>query len=287
MYDNTQPTAVGISLKPQHYQQILDTRPAIDWFEIHPENYMGAGGLPHHYLGAIAQHYPIAVHGVGLSLGSADGIDEHHLQALKTVVERYQPVQVSEHLAWSHWQGKYINDLLPLPYTDEFLSLVTENIHRVQDYLQRQILLENPSAYLSFQHSTWQEPDFLNELVKRTGCGLLLDINNVYVSAHNQGYSSEHYLRHYPLDAIGEIHLAGHTSNPLDNDTLLIDDHGSPVSDAVWDLFHATYQRLKHAVPVLIEWDTDIPSLETLLQEADKARSLMHETASTHPTGAL
>ncbi len=177
---------VGVGLKSQHYDEILSTKPKLDWFEVHPENYMGAGGLPHKYLSEIQQHYPLSMHGVGLSLGSADGVEANHLNALKQVVERYQPAQVSEHLSWSHWHNTFLNDLLPLPYNKESLQIVTDNIDKVQNTLQRTILVENPSAYLGFNHSDMSETDFFNELVTRTQCGLLLDINNVYVSANNQ-----------------------------------------------------------------------------------------------------
>lgn len=265
-------SGIGIGLKAQHYDEILEGKPAIDWFEVHPENYMGAGGLPHKYLTKINRHYPLSMHGVGLSLGNADGVSNEHLTALKAVVDRYQPAQVSEHLSWSHWHNTFLNDLLPLPYNQESLQCVVANIHHVQETLQRKILIENPSAYLGFHHSDMSETDFLSELVKQTDCGLLLDINNVYVSANNQHYSAETYIQQYPLHAVGEIHLAGHAKEVIDNETVLIDDHGSPVIDDVWQLFSHTLEQLTHDVPVLIEWDTDIPALEILLVEANKAK---------------
>lgn len=265
-------SGIGIGLKAQHYEEILRERPALDWFEVHPENYMGDGGLPHKYLTDIAKQYPLSMHGVGLSLGSADGINDEHLNALKQVVDRYQPAQVSEHLSWSHWNKTFLNDLLPLPYNKESIAVVVRNIHRVQDRLQRTILIENPSAYLGFTQSTMSETDFLHEVVKQTDCGLLLDINNVYVSANNQNYSTKDYINNYPLHAVGEIHLAGHAQETIENQTVLIDDHGSPVIDEVWELFSSTLHQLNHQVPVLIEWDTDIPSLDILLAEANKAR---------------
>jgi uncharacterized protein (UPF0276 family) len=268
-------SGIGIGLKAQHYDEILEGKPALDWFEVHPENYMGAGGLPHKYLTEINQYYPLSMHGVGLSLGCVDGVSNEHLSALKTVVERYQPAQVSEHLSWSHWHNTFLNDLLPLPYNQESLQCVIANIHHVQETLQRKILIENPSAYLGFHHSDMSETDFLSELVKQTDCGLLLDINNVYVSANNQHYSAETYIQQYPLHAVGEIHLAGHAEEVIDNETVLIDDHGSPVIDDVWQLFSHTLEQLTHDVPVLIEWDTDIPALETLLAEANKAKVAM------------
>jgi uncharacterized protein (UPF0276 family) len=269
---------VGIGLKAQHYDDILRTEPSIDWLEVHPENYMGAGGLPHKYLRDIAEKYPLSMHGVGLSLGSATGVSDEHLAALTHVVKRYQPAQVSEHLSWSHWNQHFLNDLLPLPYNQASLTVVANNIHKVQDALKQKIYVENPSIYLGFNQSDISETEFLRELVKQTDCGLLLDINNVYVSANNQHYSAEHYINDYPLTAVGEIHLAGHAQETIDNEVVLIDDHGSPVIDEVWDLFTYTLERFTTQTdsppPVLIEWDTDIPELDQLVSEADKAQQL-------------
>ena len=253
------------------------------WFEIHPENYMGAGGLPHYFLSAIREHYPISMHGVGLSLGSADGINQAHLAALAKVVKRHTPAQVSEHLAWSRAGDTFLNDLLPLPYTEEFLTLVARNIDQTQEALGQRILLENPSLYLNFDNHTLAETQFLGELVKKTGCGLLLDINNVYVSTHNQHRDPKTYIDHYPLAAIGEIHLAGHAHNRIGKETVLIDDHGSAISDPVWDLFAYTLEKMSGPAPVLIEWDTDIPTLEVLLAEAEKAKHLINDM-QTAPT---
>jgi uncharacterized protein (UPF0276 family) len=271
-------TGIGIGLKAEHYDEILTNKPNIDWFEVHPENYMGDGGLPHKYLSEINEHYALSMHGVGLSLGSADGVSDSHLKDLKKVIDRYQPAQVSEHLSWSHWNKTFLNDLLPLPYHQESLAVVVNNIHKVQDALQRTILLENPSAYLSFTSSDMSETDFLREVVQQTGCGLLMDINNIYVSANNQHYCPKEYIHHYPLDAVGEIHLAGHAQEIIDNETVLIDDHGSPVIDRVWELFTDTLKKLTHDVPVLIEWDTNIPTLDLLLNEANTAKKLMTKT---------
>lgn len=240
---------------------------------------MGAGGLPHHFLAQISEHYPISMHGVGLSLGSSNGIDEDHLMALSTVVKRHPPAQVSEHLAWSHWNSTFLNDLLPVPYTHEFLSVVVSNIHKVQETLQQRLLIENPSVYLGFDHATYSEADFLREVVKRTGCGLLLDVNNVYVSANNQGYVPYQYIDDYPLEHVGEIHLAGHSQNVIEDEVVLIDDHGSSVIDEVWQLFVYTLRQRQCPTPVLIEWDTNIPSFSTLLAEAEKAKKLITDTA--------
>jgi uncharacterized protein (UPF0276 family) len=285
---------VGIGLKAQHYDDILRTKPAIDWLEVHPENYMGAGGLPHKYLRDITETYPLSMHGVGLSLGSANGVSDEHLTALAHVVDRYQPAQVSEHLSWGHWNQHFLNDLLPLPYNQESLAVVANNIHKVQDALKQKIYVENPSSYLGFHQSDLSETDFLRELVKQTDCGLLLDINNVYVSVNNQygtqnssqdktRHSTQHqsvedYINDYPLAAVGEIHLAGHAQETIENEIVLIDDHGSPVIDEVWDLYSYTIQKLATQTdilpPVLIEWDTDIPELDQLVSEAEKARQL-------------
>ncbi len=294
------PSASGVSLKPQHYEIILETLPDIGWFEVHPENYMGEGGLPHYYLDKIRQHYPLSMHGVGMSLGSSIGLDQDHLEGLKKVVDRFQPTQVSEHLAWSHWHSIFLNDLLPIPYTNEFLTSVSDNIDLVQNTLKRTILIENPSIYLSFNHEDYNETDFLHALVKKTGCRLLLDINNVYVTSANQNKQPSLYLDEYPLKYVEEIHLAGHSVNELTSDserkdqenvqsTLLIDDHGSAPIDAVWTLFESTFkkiaklandnntqqQAISAGVPTLLEWDTNIPDWATLFNEAKKAEEIM------------
>lgn len=269
------PKTTGISLKPEHYQEILTTRPNIGWLEVHPENYMGAGGLPHRFLSAIHQHYPLSMHSVGLSLGSSEGVEPTHLNAIAQIVARHNPQQISEHLAWSHWNGIFLNDLLPIPYTKEFLAIVENNIHQVQDALKRKILIENPSVYIGFKDNDYSETDFLDELVKRTGCGLLLDISNVFVSSNNQSYSAEKYIDNYPYKHIGEIHLAGYKQNKIDNNILLIDDHGSIVSNEVWQLFTYTLKKVGQPTPILLEWDTDIPELALLVDEADKAQQIM------------
>lgn len=274
MIRNSIPPTSGVSLKPRYYQTILDNNPSIGWFEIHPENYMGDGGPPHRYLTAIRERYPLSMHGVGMSLGSADGIDHQHLQSLAKLVSRYQPGQVSEHLAWSHFNKRFLNDLLPLPYNDDSLQTVVTNINRVQDGLAGPILVENPSSYLEFRDVTYSEPEFLAELTKRTDCGLLLDINNIYVSACNQGFDPYQYLTAIPWDRVGEIHLAGHAIKQIDGEQIRIDDHGSPVLDAVWKLHEQALRHLGRRVPVMIEWDTDIPEFDVLLGEAAKADAI-------------
>ena len=207
------PPRAGVGLKPQHYEDILGTSPDISWFEIHAENYMGAGGPPHRYLTAIRERYPLSLHGVGLSIGGAGALDADHLARLRVVHDRYEPALFSEHLAWSSHGGSYFLDLLPLPYTEETLALVCAHIDQVQEALGRPMLLENPATYLTFETSTMSELDFLAETVRRTGCGLLLDVNNVFVSATNQGFSAEAYIDAFPVAAVGEIHLAGHAQD--------------------------------------------------------------------------
>lgn len=267
----TLPIQAGTSLKPQHYEEVLGTNPALGWFEVHAENYMGAGGPAHHYLSRIRDLYPLSVHGVGLSIGGATPLDETHLARLKAVVDRYQPALVSEHLAWSSHGGAYYPDLLPLPYTPETLSCVSNHVDRVQEVLGRSVLIENPSTYIVFETSTISETDFLTELAQRTGCGLLLDVTNVYVSATNHGLDPISYIDAFPLPSVGEIHLAGHAVDQGTKErSLLIDAHDGAVSEPVWALYKSVLERIR-PTPTLIEWDSNVPSLSTLLAEAEKA----------------
>jgi uncharacterized protein (UPF0276 family) len=264
----------GVSLKPQHYRAILETAPEVGFFEIHAENYMGAGGPPHRYLSAIREHYPLSVHGVGLSIGGAGPIDAEHLGRLKAVIERYTPVWVSEHLAWSMYEGVYLDDLLPLPYTNQTLARVVEHLDAVQSALARPILLENPSTYVQFADHRWSEPDFLREVVRRSGCGLLLDVNNIHVSSVNQQQDAQAYVDQFPHEAVGEIHLAGHTvEQDAQGRPLLIDTHDGPVASVVWELYAAALSRLG-PIPTLIEWDAKLPPLEGFIAEARKADAL-------------
>jgi uncharacterized protein len=260
------PAVAGIGLRSPHIPQILETRPSVGWLEVHAENYMNFGPATA-VLEQVRADYNLAVHGVGLSLGSARGIDDAHLARLKDVCDRLAPAMVSEHLAWSVGDGIYLNDLLPLPYDEEALDLVCRNIERTQDVIKRPILVENLSAYVGFARSTMAEPQFLEEIVTRTGCGLLLDINNVYVSAHNLGFDAEAFITALPGDAIGEIHLAGHAINDTPQGPVLIDNHGSCVASEVWALYRAAVERFGPR-PTLIEWDSDLPPLGTLLGEA-------------------
>jgi hypothetical protein len=263
------PDAIGIGLRAPHIAEILATRPAAGWLEIHAENYMGGGAAPAQ-LDAIRRDYPVSLHGVGLSLGSAEGVDAAHLARLKRLVERCDPCLVSEHLSWSVTGGTYLNDLLPLPYTEETLALVARNLIEAQEALGRRLLLENPSSYLRFRHSTIPEPQFLAELVRRSGCGLLCDVNNIFVSARNLGFDADAYLDALPAGAVGEIHLAGHAAVTRDGEAVLIDDHGSAVVPEVWALYCGALRRFG-LVATLVEWDKNLPDLPVLLDEARKA----------------
>lgn len=265
----------GIGLRSPHLAEIASAVPATGFLEIHAENYL-AGSPALRTVERLRANYEFSVHAVGLSLGSADGLDDRHLERVVSLVDRLQPALVSDHLSWSSFGGRFFNDLLPLPYTEEALVVVTANVQRLQDRLRRPLSIENPSCYLEFGHSTLSEPEFLGELVRRSGCGLLLDINNVVVTAHNLRRDPRDWLRDLPGEAITEYHLAGHAVNDSDGDPILIDDHGSRVGEAVWDLFEDVL--LRHgARPTLIEWDTDIPALHVLLEEADRARACLQE----------
>ncbi len=268
------PASAGVGLRSQHYQDILERKPNIAWLETHPENYFGEGGSPLYYLEKIRNHYPLSLHGVGLSLGSVDPLNIKHLEELKKLIYKFEPALVSEHLSWGSFDGKYMNDLLPLPYTEEALDHFCQRVEQTQEYLGRQILIENPSSYLSYSHSTISEHDFFVAISERTECGLLLDVNNVYVSAVNHEFDAKAYLDAIPMDRVGEIHLAGHARNTIGNQDLLIDDHGSKVCNDVWALFDYVMGRSTN-IPVLIEWDSDIPELDVLLTESEKANEIM------------
>jgi uncharacterized protein (UPF0276 family) len=260
---------VGLGLRAPHLAEVVARRPAVGWWEIHAENHLG-GGAARRQLEAIRRDYPLSVHGVGLSLGSVDGPDARHLERVRRLIEWLEPALVSEHLSWSIAGGVYLNHLLPLPYTEESLALVSRNVETVQAALGRRLLVENPSSYLRFRHSPIAEPEFLAELARRAGCGLLCDVNNVYVSTQNFGLDARAYLDAIPPAAVGEIHLAGHARNDADGTTILIDDHGSPVGEPVWELYRQALGRFGR-VPTLIEWDTDIPALGVLIEEAGRA----------------
>ena len=278
------PAAAGIGLRAPHVQEVITTRPPIAWLEVHAENYLG-GGPALQDLDQVRRDYPISLHGVGLSLGSADGLDSRHLKRLAALVGRVEPALVSEHLSWSVTGGVYLNHLLPLPYTDESLEIVRRHVDQAQVALGRQILVENPSSYLRFRHSPIPEPEFLAELVRRTGCGLLCDVNNIYVSAHNVGFDAVAYVDALPREFVCEIHVAGHARNDADGLTILIDDHGSRVSPEVWSLYAHAVTRLG-PVATLVEWDTDIPALDVLLAEACVADGLLYRARPGTPHAA-
>jgi len=272
------PCSAGIGLRHRHVVDFLCSRPRASWIEVHSETYLAAGGPRVKALETIRRDIPLSCHGVGLSLGSADGVDIDHLRRLKTLYDRLEPDLVSEHLAWSVQEGVYLNDLLPLPYTDASLRMVSDNIDRVQGALRRRILVENPSRYFDLADSVIPEWAFMAELPRRTGCGILLDVNNIHVSAHNLGFDPVPYLNAIPAEHVGEIHLAGHLVHPIRDQTLLIDDHGDTVADPVWRLYRLALERIGPA-PSLIEWDTRVPELFVLLAEAAKAQALIEESA--------
>lgn len=277
MFDNQLaglPAAPGVGYKPQHFAAILDAPGAVRWLEIHAENYMGDGGRPLAQLRHLAEHFPISVHGVGLSIGGAAPLDADHLARLAHLCTWLNPASFSEHLAWSTHDGAYFNDLLPLPYTNATLAQVAAHVAQVQDALGRRMLLENPSSYLAFAESDWDEVDFLAEIARRTGCGLLLDVNNVHVSATNQQTDANAIIDRFPLHLVGEVHLGGHDADTDDHGApLLIDSHSREVADPVWALYARAVARggLK---PTLIEWDNDVPDWPTLRAEAARAADL-------------
>ena len=273
------PAKAGVGLRFRHHREVLESHPAAAWFEVHTENYMGGGSAPA-YLGAIRRDYPLSLHGTGLSLGSAEGLDAGHLERVRRAVERFEPGLVSEHLSWSVVAGDYLADLLPLPMTEEALGVVCRNVEQVQAFVKRRILVENPSTYLQFRHSTIPEWEFLAELARRTGCGILCDVNNIYVSACNHGWRASAYLSALAPEAVSEIHLAGHTVRRIDETrTLRIDDHGSHVLPEVWALYAEALARFG-PVPTLIEWDSNVPPMAVLLEEAAHAAALIEEAES-------
>lgn len=280
----------GVSLKPQHYDRVLEGSVEPKWFEVHTENYMGDGGLPHHYLEQINEKFPLSFHGVGLSLGSAkrgqkSGLDKTHLKRIKTLVDRYNPALVSEHVAWSLVETEggnvFHNDLLPVPYTKPALAVLVDNINEMQDYIGRHILIENPSTYLTFKKSDYSEADFILEALHQTGAGMLLDVNNVYVSAENHGWDAAAYLNKFPADIIGEVHMAGHHVRDYNGKTIRIDDHGSEVIDDVWALFDNLIARVGPK-PTLIEWDTDVPAFDVLEIEVGIAQTILNKYRIPH-----
>jgi uncharacterized protein len=271
------PTKSGAGLRLPHLADVVATRPSAAWFEIHPENFLAN---PHaaELLLDIARDYPISVHSVGVSIGSAGGIDRPHLARVCALVERIDPVFVSGHLAWSTHAGEYLNDLLPLPYTKETLRIVSDHVDEVQDALGREYLVENPSSYVGFNASTMTEVEFLSELVHRTGCRLLCDVSNIYLSAHNLGFDRDRYIAELPADAIAELHLGGFTPEPeAGGGEVLIDTHGSRIAEPVWAFYARAIERFGHR-PTLIEWDNDVPTLDVILEESARADAVSQST---------
>ncbi|HEX2581480.1 MAG TPA: DUF692 domain-containing protein [Dongiaceae bacterium] len=263
------PCAAGIGLRQPHHAEFLAVKPAVAWIEVHSENFMG-GGPTLDLLEKLRADYPISLHGVGLSLGSAEGVSATHLERLALLVERIAPAEISDHLSWSVTGGNYYNDLLPLPYTEEALAVVADNVARVQDRLGRRLLVENPSTYLEYDERDYSEPEFLRQLCRRTGCAILLDINNIIVCGFNHGYPADRYLAEFVGVPVGEYHLAGHHTRMLGNRGLKIDDHGSAVGEEVWRLYAHAVAEIG-AQPTLIERDSNIPPLAELLAEAARA----------------
>jgi uncharacterized protein (UPF0276 family) len=268
----------GVGLRTKHYDHILSSLPPVDWFEILSENYMDTGGRPLHVLDRVAAHYPVVLHGVSMSIGSTDPIDFEYLRKLKNLALRINARWISDHLCWTGVAGLNVHDLLPMPYTDEALRHTAERVRIVQDFLERPIALENPSTYMEFRTSTWTECEFLAELAERADCGILLDVNNVYVSAFNHGFDPVGYVDTIPANRVVQIHLAGHTNKG----THILDTHSDYVVDPVWDLYRHVYQRMG-GIATLLEWDADIPDFEVVHNEALKARSHRENSAVSEP----
>lgn len=267
------PRKTGIGLRSPHFEEILETKPNIGFLEAHSENYFSDGGAPVHYLQELSKHYPISLHGVGMSLGTVGALDEDHLTLLQQLVDSVSPVFISEHISWNAFAGKHVPDLIPLPYTKESLDILCKHVDQVQQKIGQQILMENASSYLQFKGSQYTEPDYLNKLVQRTGCGLLLDINNIYVSSRNLGFDAKEYINGINPYAVKEHHLAGFSVNRVDGKDILIDTHSRRVTQDVWDLYEYSVQQFGD-VAALIEWDKDIPELSVLLEEAEKADAI-------------
>lgn len=271
---------VGIGLRSSHYEEILETLPDIGWLEIHPENYF-CGGVHKHFLDQIAQHYPLSMHAVGLSLGADQDVSTEHIKNLKILVDRYNPFLVSDHIAWSASGNAHLNDLLPLPYTSESLKRVCKNIDQVQTALGRSILVENPSTYISFKGNDMSEPEFMNAVCKSTGCTMILDVNNIYVQSHNHGINPHQYIKAINPEYVSEMHLAGHVEKVFGDHSLLVDTHNRSVCEGVWTLYDFAIRSIGQT-PTLIEWDQDVPELRVLLSEAKSAGSILEKYERPH-----
>lgn len=273
------PLCAGVGFKPEHFAAIDEASQPVGFFEVHAENYLGAGGPPHAMLKRLREDYALSIHGVGLSIGSMQALDRIHLARLKALCDRYEPQSFSEHLAWSSHDNVFLNDLLPLPYTQATLARVVEHVDEVQSFLGRRLLLENPSTYLIFEESTMAEADFLREVARRAGCGLLLDVNNVFVSATNHRLDPRDYLASFPLNRVGEIHLSGHAATTDETGaTLLIDAHDLPVTDPVWALYEEVIEKIGR-VASLVEWDNDVPDWPVLRREAEAAETVLNRAS--------
>lgn len=273
----------GIGLRHAHYKDVIETKPSVGWLEVHPENYFG-GGAHRHYLAKARELYPVSLHAVGLSLGSTERVSRDHLRQVKELITIYEPFQVSDHASWSLSGNAHLNDLLPLPYKEETLAILCRNIDETQEFLGQSILVENPSTYLAFKDSTMPEWAFMNAAAQRTGCGILLDVNNIYVQSRNHGFDAFEYIRGIEEGAVGEMHLSGHTEKELaDGSTVLIDTHDSLVRPEVWELYRFAIERF-WSVPTLIEWDQNFPPLSTLVAEAERAENIIKDRASHHAT---
>ncbi len=273
---------VGIGLRYPYYEEVLNTDLKLGWLEVHPENYFG-GGTHRHFLTKARGKYQISLHAVGLSLGSDQPVNEHHLKEFKELIDIFDPFQISDHASWSASGNAHLNDLLPLPYTQETLNRLADNVERTQDYFGRKMLIENPSSYIAYAQNDMSEAAFMNALADKTGCGILLDINNIYVQAHNHGDDAWAYIDAIKTKHVGEMHLAGHIEQEEDGEVILIDTHSRPVKKDVWDLYDHAVKRFG-AVPTLIEWDQDFPTLQILVGEADKARAIQSKYSNTDKT---
>lgn len=275
---------VGIGLKPQHFRSILETSPALEFFEIHAENYMVEGGPYHHYLSEIRARYALSIHGTALSLGGYKDLDADHVRQLVNLVDRYEPTWVSEHLAWSTHAGSYLSDLLPLVYSNASLKTVCQHIDQLQSAMRRPLLLENPATYIEFTHAEFTEPDFISEILKRTGCKLLLDLSNVYVTCYNHKSDVKKYLAALPMASVAQMHLAGFEAHTSYDDPILIDSHGAAIADPVWQLFESVMQQLPQGptLPILIERDNNVPVLSELLSEAMFAQTIAHRACTKY-----
>ncbi len=276
--------AAGLGLRPELYNNFDTHFPNVGWVEVHPENYFG-GGFHRHQLCQVRQSYPLSFHAVGLSLGSDQPVNTNHLQQLKELIQIYEPFLVSDHVSWSATGNAHLNDLLPLPYTQQTLKRLCNNVSQVQDYLGRRILVENPSSYLSFTHDEMPEYEFINQIAEKTGCGLLLDVNNIFVQASNHNTSAEDYIQHINPHSVAEIHLAGHTERTFPEGTLLVDTHNQPVRPEVWQLYTLAIQRFGK-IPTLIEWDADFPTHAVLAEQVDKAQQVINHTLTLHQHAA-